>query len=113
MPLYSIRSIFHHPTRSESDELYLYEERVTLWNAESLSVAYKLAEDEAVRYASEAKAVFVRTSDGFSLFDDKFASGIEVWSKMRGSNFSPEDYIETFIWTRKDRGFDFPPMDQP
>ena len=102
-PWYTVKCLFHHPTRKSGDEDYLYEERVTLWRAESFEEAHRLAEAEARQYAEEAKCVFVSWIDSFHLFDEEVGAGTEVYSKMRGSNFQPSDYRKAFCHTLRDR----------
>lgn len=100
---YSVSCLFHHPTRKELGENYLYEERITLWEAHSLKEAYVKASDEATQYAQEANAVFVQPLSSFRLFDESIVNGTEVYSLMRGSNFEPKFYRDTFCITDRDR----------
>jgi hypothetical protein len=76
---------------------------ITLWKATTFEEAHKLAWEEARTYAAEAKCIFLERSDAFHLFDDKIMVGTELYSTMRGSNFKPEQYISTFIETKRDR----------
>ena len=102
-PWYSVKCLFHHPTRKVDGEDFLYEERVTLWKAGSFREAHNLAEEEARQYAKEANCVFVASTDSFHLFDDKLSAGVEVYSTMRGSNLKPGVYRKTFCVTDRDR----------
>ena len=100
---YSVKCLFHHPTRKSDGEAFLYEERVTLWSAASFEEAHRLAEKEGRQYAKEAGCVFVASTDSFQLFDDELSPGVEVYSSMRGSNLQPSDYRVTFCVTARDR----------
>ena len=102
-PWYSVKCLFHHPTRKADGEDFLYEERVTLWRAESFEAAHRLAEEEARHYATESKCVFVASTDSFHLFEEEILSGAEVYSSMRGSNLQPGIYRKTFCVTDRDR----------
>jgi hypothetical protein len=102
-PWYSVKCLFHHPTRKADGEDFLYEERVTLWKAESFEEAHRMAEEEARRYAAEAKCVFVASTDSFHLFEEELSAGAEVYSSMRGSNLQPTAYRKTFCVTARDR----------
>lgn len=104
---YAVKCLFHHPTRKKLGENYLYEERITLWEAYSLKEAYLKADDEALEYAGEANAVFVQSVTSFRLFDESITNGTEVYSLMRGSNFSPKTYRDTFCNTDLDRTTNF------
>src|SRR3954462_770142 len=82
-PWYSVKCLFHHPTRKSGDEDFLYEERITLWKASSFEEAHRFAEEEAHKYASEAKCLFVGSTDSFHLFEEGLSPGAEVYSTMR------------------------------
>lgn len=102
-PWYSVKCLFHHPTRKSQGEDFLYEERITLWKASSFEQAHRLAEAEAREYAAEAECIFVASTDSFHLFDEAISSKTEVYSTMRGSNLQPADYRRTFCVTARDR----------
>ena len=53
MDSYSVRCIFRWGPRQDQKAKHLYEERITLWQAESIDHAIELAEQEAEVYASE------------------------------------------------------------
>lgn len=109
---YAVKCLFHHPTRKKLGENYLYEERITLWEASSLGEAYSKAEDEAMKYARESDAVFIQPVNSFQLFDKSITNGTEIYSLMRGSNFSPKTYRDTFCNTDLDRLTDFNPNNE-
>ena len=100
---YAVRCLFSHPTRERIKNQNLYEERITIWEAQTWEEAYKMAELEAKNYAKEADAIFIEATDSFKLFDNKFNSGLEVWSTMRDSKVSNAEYISNYINTGKER----------
>jgi hypothetical protein len=102
-PWFAVRCLFSHPTRKQSSEAQLFEERITLWRADSWDQAFTAAEAEAADYAVSANCIFVRALDGFNLFDRTVGEGTEIWSVMRGSNMDADIYILTFCKTATDR----------
>jgi hypothetical protein len=102
-PWYAVKCLFHHPGRKADDEEYLYEERITLWKANSFEEAHKLAEEEAKQYAADDNCVFIKSTDSFHLFDEEIKEGVEIYSTMRGSNMQPSAYFKTFCVTARDR----------
>ena len=77
-----------------------FEERITLWQADSLEDAIELAEREAVSYAGANDAERVEFSQAYALADDsEIGNGAEIFSLIRDSELSPEDYIDTFFAT--------------
>ncbi|RYD25740.1 MAG: hypothetical protein EOP87_23895 [Verrucomicrobiaceae bacterium] len=100
---YSVKCLLHHPTRAKDGDMYLYEERVTVWKATSHREAEEKARVEASTYAVEADAVLVNPTDSFCLFDGELGEGTEVYSLMRGSNLTPDFYENTFCVTSRDR----------
>ena len=102
-PWFAVRCLFSHPTRKHFSEEQLFEERITLWRADSWDEAFTAAEAEAANYANSANCIFVRALDGFHLFDSTVGEASEVWSVMRGSNMDADTYILTFCKTARDR----------
>jgi hypothetical protein len=106
-PWFTVCCLFSHPTRANDGDGHLYEERVTLWRSESWDEAYRLARIEALRYAEEADAIFIDTTDACNLFDPECGHGTEVWSVMRGSHFDARTYTNTFCTTQRDCGHEY------
>ena len=74
-----------------------YEERVTIWHADTLDEARSRAIAEADTYAGETGATridYVRET--FRMFDPP-GEGIEVWSSMRSSWLPPDEYVARFV----------------
>jgi hypothetical protein len=94
--------MFSHPTRTVEGMEFTYEERITLWLANSMVEAATKGAIEARQYANEAKAEFIKVTNVFNLFDEKLAEGVEVWGYMRTSNLKPEVYLKNYLSTEND-----------
>ena len=90
-----------------SGEPRLYEERVTVWQAQSLDEAIDLAIAEAYEYVEEAPGTirYLGIAQGYSTFlpDGPLASGGEVFSLMRSSELGADAYIDRFFSTGTER----------
>ncbi len=78
-----------------------YEERLTLWRAESLSDAIRLAEAEAASYAGQFEDYpisYAGLAQAYALDGDP-APGAEVFSLLRDSNLERDDYLSAFFDT--------------
>ncbi len=102
-PWFSVRCLFSHSSQADPDDGNLYEERITLWKSETWDEAYRLAKEEALKYARESGAEFIEATDSFHLFGKDQESGAEVWSLMRGSQLDPENYRDSFLCTNRER----------
>jgi hypothetical protein len=74
-----------------------YEERITLWQAESAEEATARAEAEAAKYAWEG-------TDALPLYQsyelgEEPKDGAEVFSLIRRSTLSPSNYLDSFFAT--------------
>lgn len=101
MDSYSVRCIFRWAPHPEQKAKHLYEERITLWQADNIDHAIQLAEQEAEAYASEDME-FLGFSQAYALFEQVQANGIEVFSLLRHSDLEPDDYIDAFFDTNKE-----------
>lgn len=98
MPTYTVRTVIRWNPRHNQKLKYLYEERITAWNANSLDDAIDLAEKELFEYAKdEGKALDL--FQAYWLFDDIeiIPQGTEVFSLLRESNLNDKDYLDTFF----------------
>jgi hypothetical protein len=93
-----VRCIF----RSESAEASSYEERLTLWQADNLDEAIVLAEGEARQYATTLDVEYLGLAQAYSLSGSP-ASGTEVYSLIRESDLGPDDYLDQFFDTGRER----------
>jgi hypothetical protein len=80
-----------------------FEERITLWRARSADHAIELAEQEAEEYAEENGLQFLRFSQSYAI--DKgstIGNGTEVFSLLRDSDLSSDEYLSTFFDTGRE-----------
>jgi hypothetical protein len=97
-PWTTVRCVF----RSVSGDEFVYEERLTLWQADSLDEAITLAEADAHRYATEVDVEYLGLAQAYGLPGPP-ASGAEVYSLMRESELSADDYLDRFFDTGRER----------
>jgi hypothetical protein len=71
-PWFSVRCLFHDP------DVGLYEERITLWQANSFERAIEQAEREANEYAEILDLRYVGLAQAYHLGDEAIESGSEV-----------------------------------
>lgn len=82
-----------------------YEERITLWRAASAEEAIARAETEAKEYAAtidDWPSTYTGLAQCYQL-DDEPGDGAEVFSLMRGSKLSTDDYLDRFFDTGSER----------
>lgn len=96
-PWYSVRCLFHNPDQG------LYEERITLWQADSFDHAIEQAELEANEYAEILDLRYVGLAQAYHLGEDTIASGSEVFSLCRDSDLEANAYIDAFFDTGNER----------
>jgi hypothetical protein len=102
MDSFSVRSIFLWDQRDDQRLRFLYEERITLWRAETIDAAIELAEIDARSYV-EGSGEYLGFSQAFALFEPVTTSGVEVFSLLRESDLSPRDYLNEFFDTGHER----------
>ncbi len=105
MPSFSVRCFFLWARRPDQTAKYLYEERITLWQATDVDEALKLAEDEAGMYAAEDDK-YLEFAQAYALYEDvgtEETQGTEIFSLLRESDLEPDDYLSAFFDTGKER----------
>ena len=103
-PWYSVRCHFLHRA-GEWSEQQMYEERITLWKADSFEHAIQRAEVEALEYIESINAVYLNAATSYHLFEVGFAiDGAEVFSEMRRSDLEASAYLDRFFFTRGENG---------
>ncbi|MEU1090060.1 hypothetical protein ACFYPN_31610 [Streptomyces sp. NPDC005576] len=81
----------------------MYEERVTLWKADSLDEAITFAESEALEYCEVLEEVdYANFAEAFEMVDAP-GEGSEVFSLMRESTLSSGEYVSRFFDTGEER----------
>lgn len=104
-PWYAVRCLFRTarnqpwgPSDLESGES-AYEERITLWRANSFEEAIERAEVEASEYASAIEddaTEYIGLAQAFHLFGNP-VDGAEIFSLARRSKLEPDDYLNHFF----------------
>jgi hypothetical protein len=80
-----------------------YEERITLWEAESLDEAIAKAEAEAATYAERLDSEYLDIAQAYWIGPAQPANGSETFSLMRDSELDADDYLDTFYDTGQER----------
>jgi hypothetical protein len=111
MPSYSVRSVIRWAPRPEQEKKFIYEERITAWNAESLDAAIEFAETEAKAYAADKGFEALDLFQGYWLFDEVglIPQGSEVFSLLRESDLDGESYLDSFFDTGHEKQADYIP----
>jgi hypothetical protein len=101
---FAVRCVFQSGRPAGASDA-TYEERITLWRADSAAVAIERAEAEALDYAGsvpDAPDSYLGIAQSYRLFDDP-VDGAEIFSLMRDSDLPAEDYIDAFFDTGSER----------
>lgn len=113
MDWYAVRCVF----RTASGD-GLFEERVTLWRADSFDAAVERAEEEAGRYAADLSMRYLGLAQAYRLADQP-GDGAEVFSLLRMIDLDDKAYLDTFFDTGTERQRDsavttlYRPVGQP
>ncbi|WP_062206234.1 DUF4288 domain-containing protein [Demequina salsinemoris] len=104
MEWFGVRCIFRFPWEGRTPT---YEERVTLWRAESAEAAIELANEEAREYVDdldtdECHVEYLGLAQSYRLAEMP-GHGAEVFSMMRDSELEPDDYLAWFFTTGSER----------
>jgi hypothetical protein len=94
---FAVRCVVHH------SELAVYEERLTLWQAQDFDEAIGLAEAEAHDYAQGLNAAsYAGLAQAYQLYDQP-GHGAEIFSLMRESALPAAEYLTAFFDTGSER----------
>jgi hypothetical protein len=77
---------------------WLYEERVTLWDAASEDGAVRLAEADAIRYGADMDVSYLGFAQAYRV-EGEPRSGAEVLAQLRASELGPNEYIHRYFDT--------------
>jgi hypothetical protein len=102
MPSYSVKCHFEWSPKKTRTLAHLYEERITLWQADTIEDANEEDEREAMAYAEQHGFTFIELSQAFWMFSDLEGDGIELFSLLRESDFEPSAYLDHY----HDTGFE-------
>ena len=80
-----------------------YEERITLWEADSLDDAIAMAEEDAQAYAERLNSEYLEMAQAYWIGGTRPGVGSEVFSLMRDSELDPDAYLDTFYDTGQER----------
>ena len=75
-----------------------YEERITLWRAESADDAIRQAEEEAKTYETQIEIEYLDFAQSYRIAD-AIEPGGEIFSLSRKSDLQPGDYLDRFFDT--------------
>jgi hypothetical protein len=95
---YTVRCLFG----SVAEDVSLYEERLTLWQADSLDAAIAMAEAEAAAFAETIDVEYLGLAQGYWLSVPP-RNGAEVYALCRESDLPPDDYLDQFFDTGGER----------
>lgn len=90
---YGVRCVFQG-THGEGAP---FEERITLWRADSLDAAIEQAEGEAREYAENVGMTYLGLAQAYATGETEIESGAEVFSLLRDSPLPPEEYLDRYF----------------
>lgn len=99
---YGVRCVFYHAD-NDAPVSALYEERVTVWKAETFEGAIADAESEAGQYAAQLSIKYLGLAQAYKLPVGVISSGTEVFSLIRESGLDPMSYLDRFFDTGTER----------
>jgi hypothetical protein len=95
---FAVRCVFRS-LEAEVEGASAYEERITLWRAESFEDAIDRAETEALAYAAETPGTeYLDLAQAFQLgVEGTVGDGDEVFSLIRDSDLDADAYLDRFF----------------
>ena len=81
---------------------HVYEERVTLWQAQDVDEAIARAQREAGEYAADIAGSALQFEQAFVIDGDP-GDGAEIFSLIRSSDKEPDAYLNTYFDTGTER----------
>ena len=95
-PWYGAKCVFLHHDVPKQGVGQVFEERIVLVQASSPAQAIELGEAEAREYARANHAEYLGFIDAFHMFAAEVGPGTEVYSLMRTSHLTPEDFVSWY-----------------
>ena len=99
---FSARTVYEHDKPGDG----LFEERIVVLRAGTFEEALERAEVEALTYSEAVGCVYTGYASVFELVEEALGDGAEVFSLMRDSDLSAEEYIDRFYTTGDERSDD-------
>jgi hypothetical protein len=99
---FAARTVYEHDKPGDG----LFEERIILVRAAGFDEALARAEAEAATYAEQVACAFTGYVTVYEIAEEQLGDGVEVFSVMRDSDLSAEDYIDRFFTTGDERSGD-------
>ncbi len=94
---FSAKCIFRHIGLSDDPSKNVYEERIVIVQGRDIHEALEKAEAEARRYATTTKNVeYLGYIIAYDITEKTLSDGCEVFSLMRESSLSSEEYLNRF-----------------
>lgn len=104
MAWFGARTLYHHKSSEENDEIKFYEERIVLIDAIDFDEVIAKAEAEGQEYANMlSKTVYLGFVNVYKLSDETVLDKTEVYSLIRESKLNSDDYITAFFDTGTER----------
>jgi hypothetical protein len=101
---YGAKTVYLVERNTVAESENLFEERIIVLQADSFDNAIAEAEDEALAYANSDSGVkYLGYVNVFKLFDNNIEHRTEVFSLMRDSSLDPEEYLDHYFNTGKER----------
>jgi len=95
-PWYAAKCVFVHRDAPKHGDGQVFEERIVLVKAASATDAIRLGEAEAEEYARMNDAEYLGFIDTFHLFTNQVGTGTEIYSNMRTSPLSPDEFVTKY-----------------
>lgn len=94
---YSVRCLYLWADDESTSDAHVYEERITIWNAQTAEEALEYAEVDARKYAKQNDVKYLSFAQIYVMSDEMEASGQEVFSLLRESKLDSAAYITAFF----------------
>ncbi|HEY3506428.1 MAG TPA: DUF4288 domain-containing protein [Actinocatenispora sp.] len=98
---YAVRSVVKWS--DDENDVSRYEERIVIFQADSFETATRMAEEEAEEYAKDiVQGESLGLYQAFEI-SESFEDGSELFSLVRDSDLAPEEYLDHFFDTGRER----------
>lgn len=97
---FGVKTLYRLEGKSVTPGMQCYEERVTIWRADSFEEAIEMASLEAQEYA-EGTGTYLRFCQAFEMYNDP-KDGAEVYSIQREDERDPNTYIDAMYDTGRE-----------